>query len=172
MNAPLPLQAVQRTLIGHGALLIFLAGVLGFGFLFFLLGDIRLWPIPGHIAYQMPGSIKAWRMAHLEGVINGLILWLSALLLPLLPFTLAALRRIAWGLIVVGWTFTVASAFDALFPDSRGLAFGGPLTNNLAFFMFYVGVLIVMAIMASIAWRTLFSPPPVQPAAAAQPGTR
>lgn len=172
MNAPLPLQAMQRTLIGHGALLIFLAGVLGFGFLFFLLGDIRLWPLPGHIAYQMPGSLKAWRMAHLEGVINGVILWLSALLLPLLPFSLAALRRIAWGLVVVGWTFTVASAFDALFPDSRGLAFGGPLTNNLAFFMFYVGVLIVMAIMASIAWRTLFSPPPAQPAAAAQPGTR
>jgi hypothetical protein len=160
MNTPPAVLPLQRTLIGHGALLIFLAGVLGFGFLFFLLGDIRLWPIPGHIAYQMPGTIKAWRMAHLEGVINGLILWISALLLPLLPFSLAALRRMAWGLIVVGWTFTVASAFDALFPDSRGLAFGGPLSNNIAFFMFYVGVLIVMAIMAGIAWRTLIKPRP------------
>lgn len=157
MTTTLQLKAVQRTLIGNGALLIFLAGALGFGFLFFLLGEIKLWPIPGTIAYQMPGSIKAWRMAHLEGVINGLILWIAALLMPLLPFTIRALRRIAWGLIVVGWTFTIASAFDALFPDSRGLAYGGPLSNQLAFFMFYVGVLIVMAIMASIAYRTLFA---------------
>ncbi len=159
MNSPPGLKSIQRRLIGNGALLIFLAGVLGFGFLFFLLGEIKLWPIPGHIAYQMPGSVKAWRMAHLEGVINGLILWISALLMPLLPFTLAALRRMALGLIVVGWTFTIASAFDALFPDSRGLAFGGPLSNQLAFFMFYVGVVIVMAIMASIAYRTLFTTP-------------
>ena len=159
MNSPPGLKSIQRRLIGNGALLIFVAGVLGFGFLFFLLGEIKLWPIPGHIAYQMPGSLKAWRMAHLEGVINGLILWISALLMPLLPFTLAALRRMALGLIVVGWTFTIASAFDALFPDSRGLAFGGPLSNQLAFFMFYVGVVIVMAIMASIAYRTLFTTP-------------
>jgi len=157
MEQSVLIKATQRKLIGHGALLIFLGGVIGFGFLFFLIGEIRLWPIPGSIAYQMPGTVKAWRMAHLEGVINGLVLWIAALLLPLLPFTVRALRRISLGLIVVGWTFTVASSFDALFPASRGLAFGGPLTNNLAFFMFYVGVLLVMGIMACIAYKTLFT---------------
>jgi hypothetical protein len=151
------LKDAQRILIGHGALLVFFGGAIGFGFLFYLLGNIQLWPIPGHIDYQMPGSIKAWRMAHLEGVINGFVLWITALLLPLLPFAAKALRRISWGMIVVGWTFTVASLFDALFPASRGLAFGGPLTNNLAFFMFYVGVLLVMGIMACIAYKTLLS---------------
>lgn len=33
---------MQRLLIGHGALLLFVAGVLGFGFLFFLIGKIAL----------------------------------------------------------------------------------------------------------------------------------
>ncbi|MGH8506898.1 MAG: hypothetical protein ACRETM_13220 [Stenotrophobium sp.] len=155
MEQPIPIKDAQRHLIGHGALLIFVGGLFGFGFLFFLLGEIRLWPFPGHIAYQLPGTIKAWRMTHLEGVINGLSLWIFALLLPLLPFAAKSLRRISWGMIVVGWTFTVASSLDALFPASRGLAFGGPLTNNLAFFMFYVGVLLVMGIMACIAYRTL-----------------
>jgi hypothetical protein len=36
----------QRLLVGHGALVLILAFIVGFGFLFFLLGDIRLWPIP------------------------------------------------------------------------------------------------------------------------------
>ncbi|MEM7360248.1 MAG: hypothetical protein AAF431_14190, partial [Pseudomonadota bacterium] len=58
-------------------------------------------------------------------------------------------------IIIVGWTIVVASALDPLFPDSRGLAFGGPLTNNMAFFLFYVGVVAVMVIMALIAWRCL-----------------
>lgn len=156
MESSVQMKNSQRLLVGHGALLVFFGGAIGFGFLFFLLGEIRLWPIPGSIAYQMPGSLKAWRMAHLEGVINGFALWITASLFPLLPFTARALRRIAFGLITVGWTFTVASLFDAVFPQSRGLAFGGPLTNDAAFFMFYVGVLLVMGIMACIAYRTLF----------------
>lgn len=160
MTATNPAAPVQRLLIGHGALLIFYAGTIGFGFLFHLIGSIQLWPIPGQLDIVLPGTDKAWRMAHLEGILNGLILWLTALLMPLLPFSLKAARRIALGMIVVGWLFTTASLFDALFPNSRGLAFGGPLTNNLAFFMFYVGVLIVMGVMALIAWRTLVASSP------------
>lgn len=157
MDQSVQLKSAQRKLIGHGALLVFFGGAIGFGFLFFLLGEIRLWPIPASIAYQMPGTLKAWRMAHLEGVINGFSMWILALLLPVLPFSIVALRRIALGFITVGWTFTIASLIDALYPNSRGLAFGGPLSNNIAFFMFYVGVLIVMSIMAIIAYKTLFS---------------
>lgn len=153
-------KPLQRLLIGHGALLIFFGGVIGFGFLFFLLGEIKLWPIPGTLEVQLPGTIKAWRMAHLEGILNGVILWIMALLLPLLPFAARGARRIAIGMIIVGWTFTVASLFDAIFPQSRGLDYGGPLTNKAAFFMFYVGVLIVMGVMATIAWRTLVAKAP------------
>ena len=57
----------QRLLLGHGALVLLVGFVVGFGFLFFLIGEIRLWPIPGVIEYQLPGTYDAWRMAHMEG---------------------------------------------------------------------------------------------------------
>lgn len=150
------LKRNQKRLIGHGAALIFLGGVLGFAFLFFLIGKIALWPLPGEISFQMPGSYDAWRMAHMEAIINGLILWLMAAIIHLLPFSPLGQTRIANGLIVVGWTFVIASSIDPLFAESRGLAFGGPLSNQLAFFLFYIGVVLVMIITALIAWRSLF----------------
>jgi hypothetical protein len=98
-------------------------------------------------------------MTHLEGIINGLALWLAAVLLPGMNLSDKAIVRIANGLIVVAWTFIVASSFDAFFPESRGLYFGGPITNILAFLMFYVGVAIFMCIAAFVAWKNLFSKP-------------
>ena len=55
---------------------------------------------------------------------------------------------------------------DPLFLDSRGLAFGGPWTNTTAFFLFCVGVLLIMVITAAIAWRCL------RPGAGAAPRRR
>lgn len=153
------LKPLRRLLVGHGALLIFAGGVIGFGFLFFVIGEIRLWPIPGKIAFQMPGSIKAWRMSHLEAIINGAILWITAAVLPLMSLSMAGARRVAYGLIVVAWTFVLGSLCDALFVDSRGLVESGVLTNNIAFGLFYVGVVLVMAIMAAIAVQNLFKRP-------------
>ena len=155
MNTQDDIQVYQRWLMGSGAFLIFFAGIAGFGFLFYLLGEIRLWPFPT-LEYQLPGSVKAWRMTHLEGVLGGLIHWIFALLLPLLPFTLRSLKWMSLSMISVGWMFTIASSFDALFADSRGLAFGGPLTNTIAFFLFYVGIAMVMWILLVIGIRCLF----------------
>ncbi len=149
------IKNLRRQLIGHGALLVFAGGVLGFGFLFFLIGKIALWPIPGEISYQLPGTYDGWRMAHMEGILNGVFLWLTAALLPLLPLGLTGLKRTTYSLIIVGWTFVIASTIDPLFLDSRGLEFGGPATNLIAFFLFYVGVLIVMILTPIIAWKAL-----------------
>jgi len=154
MNSSLDLKNTQRLLMGSGALLIFMGGVAGFGFLFFLLGEIRLWPFPVY-EYQLPGSVKAWRMTHLEGIMGGLIHWLFAALLPLMPFAIKTLRRMSLGVIATGWMFTLASSMDALYPDSRGLAYGGPFTNTFAFFLFYVGILVIMGILLAMGYRCL-----------------
>lgn len=154
MEHSLEIRDTQRLLVGSGAVLLLAAGLAGFGFLFFLLGKIDLWPLP-IIEYQMPGSVKAWRMTHLEGVINALIQWMFALMLPLLPFTAKTLRKMSFGVISIGWLFIVASLFDAIFPDSRGLHFGGAATNTIAFFMFYFGIVVLFVILISIAYRTL-----------------
>ena len=158
MSTELDLRPLRRRLVGHGALLILAGGVIGFGFLFFLIGEIRLWPIPGKISYQMPGSLKAWRMSHLEAIINGAILWITAAVLPLMPVSAVGARRVSNGLIVVAWTFVLGSLCDALFVNSRGLVESDVLTNNIAFGLFYVGVVLVMVIMGVIAYRSLLAP--------------
>jgi hypothetical protein len=153
------IQKIQRLLIGHGALVLLWAFVIGFGFLFFLLGDIRLWPIPWVIDYQMPGTYDAWRMAHMEGITNGFGLWLMAAVLPLLNLSLKTSRRIALGMIITAWTIVIASAFDPLFPKARGLALTDEsnLLNDVAFLLFVIGIGIVIAIMIKVAHRCLFT---------------
>jgi hypothetical protein len=135
------LWPLQRTLIVHGGLVLMLGFVAGFGFLFYLLGVVELWPIPGSIDYQLPGSVKAWRMSHLEGVMNGLMLWLVAAALPVFRLPDSSATRVTYALLVTAWTFPVASLFDAFFDDSRGLRFDGPVTNLIPFFLFYIGII-------------------------------
>ena len=149
----------QRLLVGHGALVLLFAFVVGFGFLFFLIGDIRLWTIPGVIDYQMPGTYDAWRMAHMEGITNGFGLWLLAAVLPLLNFSANASRRLAIGMIITAWTIVIASTIDPLFPSARGLELTGEsnMMNDIAFLLFVVGIGIVIVIMARVASHCLLS---------------
>jgi hypothetical protein len=107
----------------------------------------------------MPGTYDAWRMAHMEGITNGFGLWLLAAVLPLLNLSAKISRRIAIGMIITAWTIVVASIFDPLFPNARGLAMTGEtgLANNVAFLLFATGIGIVIAIMVRIAHRCLFS---------------
>lgn len=160
MSSPKPeISSIQTRLIGNGALVLLVGFVFGFGYLFFILGRIELWPVPGAIPQQLPGTIKAWRMSHLEGVLNGLFLWLFAAILPMIPVSTAYARRIATAFIAMAWLLPFASILDALFPNSRGLAFHAPFTNNLAFFMFYVGIVWSMWAVGLIAW-SCFRPRP------------
>ena len=147
----------QRLLVGHGALVLLFSFAVGFGFLFFLIGEISLWPIPGRLDIQLPGTYDAWRMAHMEGVVNGFGLWILALVLPLIPLTAVLRKRITWGMIVVAWTIVLAATIDPLFPDARGLKFGGSAANMAAFFLFYVGILTVIWVVGVIAVKSLAS---------------
>jgi hypothetical protein len=149
----------QRLLIGHGALVLLVAFVICFGFLFFLIGEVRLWPIPGVIDYQLPGTYDAWRMAHMEGITNGFGLWLLAAVLPLLNLSAKTSKRIAVGMIITAWTIVIASTFDPLFPNARGLALTSDsnLMSDVAFLLFVIGIGIVIAIMIKVAHQCLFA---------------
>ncbi|MEE4146999.1 MAG: hypothetical protein V2I26_19495 [Halieaceae bacterium] len=148
----------QRLLVGHGALVLLYAFVVGFGFLFFLIGEIRLWPFPGVIDYQLTGTYDAWRMAHMEGITNGFGLWLMAAVLPLLNFSAKTSRRLAIGMIITAWTIVVASTIDPLFPDARGLKLTDEsnMMNDIAFLLFVIGIGIVIVIMIKVAIQCLF----------------
>lgn len=146
-------RPVQRMLIVQGGYVMLLGFVAGFGFLFYLLGSVELWPIPGKIAVQFPGSDKAWRMSHMEGVLNGLLLWLLASLQPAMALPPATARRIARMLVLTAWCFPIASLFDALFKDSRGLKFAAPVTNLIPFFLFYAGIIALVWAVVEIVVR-------------------
>ncbi len=90
-------------------------------------------------------------------IVNGALLWITAAALQLLPFSPNGQRRFGTCMIVIAWTIVIASCLDPLFANSRGLAFGAPFINNIAFFLFYVGVPLVMIVMAVVAYKSLWS---------------
>jgi len=144
-------------LIANGAL-VFLAGMAaGFPFAFLLLGKIALWPIPGAIDVMMPGDVRGWRMAHLEGVLNGLTLIGVAAVGSRLRLSDRAERVLVWSLIVMAWGNEVASWIGPLF-GGRGLAFGGGVANSLMYLLFVaaiVGVVVAMWLVAAGALAAL-----------------
>lgn len=154
------LKKSQRLLIGHGALVLLVGFVMGFGFLFFLLGEIRLWPFPWIIEYPLPGTYDAWRMAHTEGIANGFMLWIMAAVLPAMSSLIERVYRLAWGMVVVAWTIVLASCLDPLLPNARGLAFTAEssLASDIAFFLFYIGIAIVCAVVVIIALKAFKIP--------------
>ena len=87
-------------------------------YLFFLNGRIELWPIPWAFPVQLPGTIKAWRMSHLEGILNGVFLWLFTAILPVIPISTSNARRIALAFIVMAWLLPFTSVLDALSPTA------------------------------------------------------
>ena len=150
----------QRLLLGHGAIVLLAGFAVGFGFVFFLIGEIKLWPFPGSIEYQLPGTYDAWRMAHMEGIINGLLLWIFAAVLPSLAPLFTRVYRVAVGMVVAAWTIVLASIIDPFYPDARGLvfSFGENLPNDVAFFLFYIGIVIVSVVIVTIAIRAFRLP--------------
>ncbi len=149
------MRRYQHLLVGHGALVLLFGFIVGFGFLFFLLGKIALWPIPGSIEIQLPGTYDAWRMAHLEGILNGFALWIVAAVLPLMPFEAKGIRNLTWGFIFIAWTIVIASLIDPLFPDARALEMGRNMMNTIAFLTFYPAIIGVVVVVCAIGFKSL-----------------
>jgi len=134
---------LQSRLIAHGALVYLLGILAGFPFTFVILGKVVLWPIPGAIDWQPAGDVRAWHMAHLEGILNGLTLFGVAAVLPRLRLSETNLKIVAWGLIVTAWGNILASIIGPLF-GGRGLEFGGSAANSVMYVLFVVAVVTVL----------------------------
>lgn len=142
-------QGLRALLLAHGAL-VFLAGmVAGFPFAFHILGRVELWPIPGFLDVQMPGDYRGWRMAHLEGILNGLLLIGVSAAGSQLRLSERAARWVTWSLLVCAWGNVVASFIGPL-SGSRGLSFTGFGWNSLVFLLFMVAIVAVFVAMAGV----------------------
>lgn len=138
----------QRTLLVlNGIGLLISSALSGWLYFFHLLGDIDLWPILNHIEFKIGGDPRAWNMAHLEGITNGLLLMAIAVCAPFIKLSDFLARLVFYAALITGWLFTLPAIANAIF-DTRGLSFdGGPFASGLAnSIIFLVGWPPIMAV--------------------------
>jgi hypothetical protein len=78
-------------------------------------------------------------MAHLEGVLNGMLMIASAAAAGFLALSRGQQRIVFWGLVAAGWTNIVASTISAL-TGGRGTGVTGLDWNTLDFALFMLGI--------------------------------
>ncbi len=90
---------------------------------------------------------RAWRTAHLEGVLNGMLVIMLGAAAPHLRLSPLQERVFCLGALATGYGNVLAATIGAL-GGARGLAPGGPLANWLVFGGFTVAVVGVLAALA------------------------
>ena len=132
----------KSLLVLNGIALLLSSAISGWLHFFQLLGEIDLWPFINHVQATVPGEDRAWVMAHMEGITNGL--WLIAIALGsgYLALSATQFRVLVYSAITFGWLFTLPAIANAWF-GTRGLAIGGgplgPSTANDVIFMLGIG---------------------------------
>lgn len=115
-------NALQKRMIGHGALMLIVALGAGLGLLISLLGGVELWP--GHIvAIGLPSNSAGWARTHVGGILNALLVIVVALLVPGLGFAAAPARRLGLFMIGTGWANTLFY-WASMWAPNRALSFG------------------------------------------------
>ncbi len=128
-------------LLVHGSIIAVIGLVSGFGFLFVILDSIHVWPfftIDTEAAF--PGSERGWRVAHVAGVMNGMLMIIGGLAIVHVLPTLRAQAWIVWGLVYTGWGNTIFFHCANL-SNNRGLS-GGVTKYGEADFLGTVGYVI------------------------------
>lgn len=156
------LSEKRRTLLVlNGAGLLISSLLAGWFYFFFLLGAIDLWPFVRDVEVDIPGDRRAWNMAHLEGITNGLILIALGAAAPFLRLGPRGQTALFWSSLTFAWMFTLPAIANAVF-GTRGLEYGGGpfpgdvLINNIIFLSGWpamIGVHIGVPLFAWGAWQ-------------------
>jgi hypothetical protein len=123
-------------MIYHGGVVFLLGLLLGLPFGLVLLGT-------------MEGSERAWRMAHLEGLLNGLFVIGVAAVGPALHLSAARAATVAWCMIITAYGNVVASGLAATY-GVRGLSPGGSVVNTTVYVLFMIAVATVVVGMVLV----------------------
>jgi hypothetical protein len=100
---------------------------------------------------------RAWKLAHMEGVQNGILVLALAGAAAWMSLGRAAERVVVWGAVLAAYGNTLGAVLGAVV-GQRGLAPQGPPSNWLVFiaFMFGMwGVLIAVPVAAKGVWNRL-----------------
>jgi hypothetical protein len=150
----------RQVLIVNGAALLIGSILVGWVFFFFLLKAAVLWPIPGNVPLAVPGDERGWRMAHMEGLTQGLLLIGIGAIGGQLRLSRRQARVLMWSSIVTGWLFFLPAAFGPM-AGVRGLAFGGGpfggdvALNNLMYVFGWPPMIAVHLMLPLLFWGAL-----------------
>jgi hypothetical protein len=123
-------ESYVRKMLYHGAAVIWVGLLIGFPFGLVAMG-------------RLEGDVRAWRMAHLEGVLNGLLTIAAGAALKHLSLDERRVPLYAWSFIVAAWGNVIASLLAAL-ARQRGLELALPWSNVVVFALFVIAVLGVL----------------------------
>ncbi len=121
------------------------------GIVVIVLGLLAGIPVASVISGDLVGSVRAWRMAHLEGVLNGLVVMAVAAGGGVMSLSAVQQRWLAAGLIVAAYGNVVASIVGASF-GVRGLTPTLPLSNLFVFLLFTLAIVGVFLGLGLAAW--------------------
>jgi hypothetical protein len=128
----------ERRLVLHGIIIVFLGLAAGF-------------PFVTAVQSGTAENVRAWRMAHMEGVLNGLLLLAIAGVGSRLALDARKQAIAFWGLIITGYGNIIASVVGAA-TENRGLLPEGPAANWVVFILFTAGVVMVIVSLALVAY--------------------
>mgnify|MGYP003383065761 CR=1 FL=1 len=112
---------LQKEMVGHAALILFVAMLAGIGLLMSLIGGVEL--IPGTITqFAIPGDSGSWARTHVGGLLNALLIIAIAVIIPGLGFAEKSARKVGLIFIGTGWGNTVFY-WAAMFAPNRALTF-------------------------------------------------
>ena len=155
-------ERYQVLLIGHGALVIAIGLVSGLFLIFSMLGGFILWPIMD-IPYELPGTVRGWKAAHVGGIMNGMLLAGVGLAIAKLALSNRSLKLVFWSLMATGWGNTLFY-WGGNFSPNRGLSVHANQYGeaNIGGLIAFVGgglpmlfTIFAMGVLAVAAFRTV-----------------
>ena len=95
-----------RNMIGHSAIVIFIALLAGWGLAMSLIGGVEIFP--GNILFfVIPGDSSAWARAHTGGLLNGLLILAFAWALSTLDLSERKAFHIWWMIVGTAYANTI-----------------------------------------------------------------
>lgn len=151
-------EKYKSLLILNGAGLLVVAALSGWLHFIYLLEGLELWPFIDRVDVKVPGEHRAWVMAHLEGITNGLVLFAVAASANYIMLSAKLMRLMVYSTLTFAWLFTLPAIANAWF-GTRGLAMGGgpfgaSLANDLIFLAGWPAFLGVHIALPLLLWGT------------------
>ncbi len=155
-------ERTRALLVLNGVGLLAFSVFVGWHWMFALLGQVVLWPVIPPIDIQLPADHRAWRMAHMEGITQGLMLMAIGCAGQFFLLSGRSHRVLFWSSVITAWFFSVPTYFHALL-GTRGLAFGGgPFKGGIGNDILYlvgwppvIAVHLMLAVAGVGIWRYL-----------------